>query len=414
MPESNSALMELKVWVDGVQRVVCGVTEGTSCQQVVIALAQAMGQTGRYVLVQTLRDCERQLLPNECPLQLLAKSGQSASDVCFLLRRTGSAQSEWPPSDMALPLRNITPSQPPRRREPKKSLSFTGGALDASPRHKRRPQRADAPEAGVGPPPTKDQLFRLILRQQQQLMEIAGRHASVNSEMETVEAKGSPELAHRLHELEEVVRRNEEQGEEEDYWQQELRAEKEREKELQRQLAQLRKNLQDNVQRLLGLSHRAEVLDQEVVEEGEKNRIQQAAQSAQTRSTREAIAQVRAEIEAKAQQNQQIQSSLVEVGRSLQDTERQLQAKALDLEELNKELRQCNLQQFIQQTGAAGGHPRTEEELTPEGPHHHSLQPDSTGEPDPLRDMTSRNTVGNPRMLQSPLTVNLGPDGVFV
>ncbi|RXN00417.1 Ras association domain-containing protein 8 [Acipenser ruthenus] len=35
--------MELKVWVDGVQRIVCGVTEATTCQEVVIALAQAIG-----------------------------------------------------------------------------------------------------------------------------------------------------------------------------------------------------------------------------------------------------------------------------------------------------------------------------------------------------------------------------------
>lgn len=31
------------------------------------------------------------------------------------------------------------------------------------------------------------------------------------------------------------------------------------------------------------------------------------------------------------------------------------QAQAQELEELNRELRQCNLQQFIQQTGAAPG-----------------------------------------------------------
>ena len=37
--------MELKVWVDGVQRIVCGVTELTTCQEVVIALAQAIGES---------------------------------------------------------------------------------------------------------------------------------------------------------------------------------------------------------------------------------------------------------------------------------------------------------------------------------------------------------------------------------
>lgn len=35
--------MELKVWVDGIPRVVCGLSEDTSCQDVVIALAQAIG-----------------------------------------------------------------------------------------------------------------------------------------------------------------------------------------------------------------------------------------------------------------------------------------------------------------------------------------------------------------------------------
>lgn len=33
------------MWVDGVQRVVCGVTEATTCQEVVIALAQAIGRS---------------------------------------------------------------------------------------------------------------------------------------------------------------------------------------------------------------------------------------------------------------------------------------------------------------------------------------------------------------------------------
>lgn len=32
------------MWVDGVVRVVCGLSEETSCQDVVIALAQAIGE----------------------------------------------------------------------------------------------------------------------------------------------------------------------------------------------------------------------------------------------------------------------------------------------------------------------------------------------------------------------------------
>lgn len=43
--------MELKVWVDGVQRIVCGVTELTTCQEVVIALAQAIGESIRPAIL---------------------------------------------------------------------------------------------------------------------------------------------------------------------------------------------------------------------------------------------------------------------------------------------------------------------------------------------------------------------------
>lgn len=37
--------MELKVWVDGVARVVCGLSPSTSCRDVVVALAQAIGES---------------------------------------------------------------------------------------------------------------------------------------------------------------------------------------------------------------------------------------------------------------------------------------------------------------------------------------------------------------------------------
>lgn len=40
--------MEVKVSVDGVQRVVCGITEETTCQDVVVVLAQALGTYERY------------------------------------------------------------------------------------------------------------------------------------------------------------------------------------------------------------------------------------------------------------------------------------------------------------------------------------------------------------------------------
>uniref|UniRef100_A0A3Q1GMG1 Ras-associating domain-containing protein n=1 Tax=Acanthochromis polyacanthus TaxID=80966 RepID=A0A3Q1GMG1_9TELE len=102
--------MELKVWVEGVVRVVSGLSLNTSCQDVVIALAQAIGQTGRYVLILKLRGNERHLVAEDCPLQQLTQLGQQAAEVQFILRRTGPSLSEGPntPSTVRrLPLQSL-------------------------------------------------------------------------------------------------------------------------------------------------------------------------------------------------------------------------------------------------------------------------------------------------------------------
>ncbi|XP_068183103.1 ras association domain-containing protein 8-like [Antennarius striatus] len=81
--------MEVKVTVDGIPRVVCGVTEETTCQEVVIALAQALGQPGRYTLRETFKDFERCMTPNECLLETLDKYGEQAREVKFTLLHNG-------------------------------------------------------------------------------------------------------------------------------------------------------------------------------------------------------------------------------------------------------------------------------------------------------------------------------------
>ena len=82
--------MELKVWVDGIKRVVCGVTDQTSCQDIVIALAQAMGRTGRFTLIEKWRENERPLAPGDCPLLVLQKWGEFANEVKFILYESGT------------------------------------------------------------------------------------------------------------------------------------------------------------------------------------------------------------------------------------------------------------------------------------------------------------------------------------
>ena len=127
--------MELKVWVDGIKRVVCGVTDNTTCQDIVIALAQAMGRTGRFTLMEIWRDNERPLPPSECPLLVLQKWGEFANEVKLVLYESGSRrrqkhsekekeESKKPPDRFT---HNFTPPVKTSDAVIRRSLTFSGG-----------------------------------------------------------------------------------------------------------------------------------------------------------------------------------------------------------------------------------------------------------------------------------------------
>ncbi|XP_055714039.1 ras association domain-containing protein 8 isoform X2 [Phlebotomus papatasi] len=145
--------MELKVWVEGIQRIVCGVTEATTCQDVVFALAHATGKVGRFTLIERWRNNERLLAPTENPLKILMKWGEYSSDVQFILQRSDQPkntalqspqqilrqqqrqQEQQPTEAQSVVLvapqgdrlkENMSPIE--RGRETRKS--FTGGSLD--------------------------------------------------------------------------------------------------------------------------------------------------------------------------------------------------------------------------------------------------------------------------------------------
>ena len=121
--------MELKVWVEGMPRIVCGVTDVTTCQDVVVTLAHATGKTGRFTLIEKWRDNEHMLAPTENPLNALQKWREYANDVQLILRHSLGARGH------ARSMRNhsgrylhaFTP--PPchnRRSGIKKALTFSG------------------------------------------------------------------------------------------------------------------------------------------------------------------------------------------------------------------------------------------------------------------------------------------------
>ncbi|KAM6173162.1 ras association domain-containing protein 7 isoform 2-T2 [Erethizon dorsatum] len=300
--------MELKVWVDGIQRVVCGVSEQTTCQEVVIALAQAIGQTGRFVLVQRLKEKERQLLPQECPVGAQATCGQFTNDVQFVLRRAGPNLAGRPSSDSCLPPERcpVRASLPPKPRaapgqESHRALTFSPGC----------PRLAPSPSSSEPP-------------------------ALVTPNLGCFEDLQGMELR---------VQRNAEELGHEAFWEQELRWEEAREREGQARLQALSTATAEHAAQLQALDAQARALEAELLLAAEAPGPPSATLSATERLRQDLAVQERQSVE--------VQGSLALVSRALEAAERALQAQAQELEELNRELRQCNLQQFIQQTGAA-------------------------------------------------------------
>ncbi|VDK43831.1 unnamed protein product [Anisakis simplex] len=88
--------MEVKVSVGGVERSVSGLTETTTCAQIIYALAHATGQKGRFVMVERHRDFERTLAPTDRPIEMMRKRDQHSPNVSFILKHLDSAPSVLP------------------------------------------------------------------------------------------------------------------------------------------------------------------------------------------------------------------------------------------------------------------------------------------------------------------------------
>ncbi|XP_022605123.1 ras association domain-containing protein 8 [Seriola dumerili] len=423
--------MELKVWVDGVQRIVCGVTEFTTCQEVVIALAQAIGRTGRYTLIEKWRETERHLAPNENPVVSLNKWGQYASDVQLILQRTGPSVSERPTSDGQArvperglyrqslpPLAKLRPSGTDRslkRREPKrKSLTFTGGAKGLRDIFgKSRDAEGRVFIASVPGSPARE-LSRLVQLQRDKLQALESRLLGCEAELgEWEEAAGeaNENLEEELLLLEQQVRRNDAEMEEEEFWHNELQIEQESERQLRQQLVELQARVRDCEAKLSEYLARIQNMETGL----EQERLQQEAELNQKINEEEVQAQlekVRAELEMQSQQTARLESSCRALERSLGQSGKRLQEKEQELEQLTKELRQVNLQQFIQQTGTKvtvlPAQPTENNNGTYTHTHTHTHSGSLT------RRGSSRLLPSDLRALQTTISSSLNPEGIYV
>ncbi|XP_075711894.1 ras association domain-containing protein 8 [Rhinoderma darwinii] len=417
--------MELKVWVDGVQRIVCGVTEATTCQEVVIALAQAIGRTGRYTLIEKWRDSERHLAPHENPVISLNKWGQYASDVQLILRRTGPSLSERPTSDSIahVPERNLyRQSLPPlaklrpqneksiKRREPKrKSLTFTGGAKGLMDIFGKGKESEFKQKVLNHCKTTGEDLKKLIRLQSEKLLTIEKQLDSSDAEVRYWEQKSKTGLEDEIGKWEQKIKRNDVEIEEDEFWENEFQIEVENEKQLQEQL-------QEMTQRMLQCENQLRDYRSQIhnIESGiEAERLQMVVQESQINEeiVRGKIDKIKGEMETQGQESTRLENGAKAVERSLGQAAKRILEREQDLEQLTKELRQVNLQQFIQQTG-------TKVTVLPAEPSDAEF---SQPEKEPAfqsgslkRPVTSRQLPSNLRILQNALSSGFNPEGIYV
>lgn len=295
------------------------------------------GQTGRYVLIQKLRDKERQLMANERPLESLAKLGQLGNEVQFILRRTGPTSSEASDQGRAPQLPRPLDPEPLKLKEPKKALTFNLGP-STSPRTRvkqvEKPPR-DSQARGVSPSlpsslaqagPSKDTLYQQILRQQGQLQSLQGQVESLEREMSIWERAPppnlSPDLLEEMDHLQQLLGRNEAELAHALHWENEFQSEVQREKDILRQKNELHLALDKHSRRLHDTDNQSEQLERDIklLFETKRNGVLQARPSVE-----ESVVIAKEQLGNHQRQGAELQASTEEIEKELRLAEEQLQ-----------------------------------------------------------------------------------------
>ena len=82
----DAPVWTLRVYVDGIARIICDLTRTTTVHDIIIALAQYKGKAGRYSLIERAPDgTQRTLSPNELTNELIHHP-----DWSYILRQNSS------------------------------------------------------------------------------------------------------------------------------------------------------------------------------------------------------------------------------------------------------------------------------------------------------------------------------------
>lgn len=295
------------------------------------------GQTGRYVLVQKLRDKERQLVANERPLEVLAKLGQLSSEVQFILRRTGPSSSEGSDLDRVPSLPKLLEPEPPKSKVPKKALSFNLGPSASSQPFVKQPRNVpkDSPELRVplGPPgssraqagPSKEEVFRQILQQQSRLQDLQAHLEALEKQAWVLEQPSppsfSPDFIEEMNYLGDKFRQNEAELAHGEYWESGYHSEVQKEQSILKQLRELNVALDEQNRRIHETETQSGRLERNIqLQENSKTGMRYTQTNVE-----QSLGQIRAQLDMVQHQGSELSSSLEETEKGLKMTEALLQ-----------------------------------------------------------------------------------------
>lgn len=202
-----------------------------------------------------LHGTERHLVADDRPLQHLARLGQLAAEVQFILWKTGPSLSKGPNTptrERRVPRHRSSKPQSLETREPSKAFPFTSStnprrtksnrSWSPSPRASPEPQASSVsfpdPPYPVKEAPSssaKEEVFRQILQQQRELEDLEVQLQSLERESDVWErGRSSPSAPSptpgELEELEEQLRQNEAELMLLGHWEKQFQGEEDRER----------------------------------------------------------------------------------------------------------------------------------------------------------------------------------------
>ncbi|CAN2390361.1 Ras association [Pristimantis euphronides] len=296
-----------------------------------------------------------------------------------------------------------------KRREPKrKSLTFTGGAkglIDIFGKGKE----SEFKQKVLNYKTTGEALKKLVHLQTEKLLTLEKQLDSSDAEVHYWEQKYKSGLEDEIEKWEQKIKRNNVEMGEEEFWENEFQIEVENEK-------QLKEQLQEMTQRMLQCESQLRDYHGQIqrIENGiEAERLQMVVQESQINEeiVRGKIKKIKGDLEIQGQESIRLDNGGKAVERSLGQAAKRLLEREQELEQLTKELRQVNLQQFIQQTG-------TKVTVLPAEPSEAEF-PQTEKEPafqsgSLKRPVTSRQLPSNLRILQNALSSGFNPEGIYV